>query len=113
MNIAEYVEQNMRKNGCRFTVFYHRFAQKVGLTDTSTAKEWIDSDLQELYTCRLIKHSGANTIQSCLIEELFFTDNYVQIDFSHWSYQLRAVNPHWLSDILQKTRMNNYIVRGN
>lgn len=113
MNIAEYIEQNMRKNGCRFTVFYHRFAQKVDLTDISTAKEWIDSDLQELYMCRLIKHSGANTIQSCLIEELFFTDNYVQIDFSYWSYQLRAANPHWLSDILQQTRMNNYIVKGD
>lgn len=112
MNIAEYIEQNMRKNSRKFTVFYSKFAKHAGLKDIRTAQERIDSDLQELYTCRLIKHSGANTIQSCLIEELFFTDTGVVIDFSHWIYQLYTFNPHWLSDILQQTRMNNYIVRG-
>lgn len=114
MNIAEYIEQNMRKNSCKFTVFYHKFAKEVGLQqDVLTAKELIESDLQELFKCRWIKHNATNSLQACLIEELFFAGNAVQIDFTHWIHQLRAVNPHWLSDILQQTRMNNYIVRGN
>ena len=113
MNIAEYIEQNMKKNGCRFTVFYHKFAKAVGLTDIRVDKEGIESDLQELFKCRLMKYRGTIAIQSCLIEELFFAENGIQIDFSHWSYQLRAVNSHWLSDILKQTRLNNYIVKGD
>ena len=113
MNIAEYIEQNMRKNGRKFTVFYHKFAKDVGLKDIRTAKEWIESDLQELFKCRWIKHNAHSTLQSCLIEELFFAENGIQIEFSHWIYELYTFNPHWLSDILQQTRMNNYIVKGD
>ena len=60
-----------------------------------------------------IKNNSIGTIQSCLIRELWISHTVVIIDFSHWIFQLRAVNPHWLSDILQQTRMNNYIVKGN
>ena len=91
MNIAEYIERKMDYITFKETVFYHKFAQKVGLTDIRTAKELIESDLQEL----------------------FFTENHVQIEFTHWIYQLQTANPRWLSDILQQTRINNYIVKGN
>lgn len=112
MNIAEYIEQNTGDKDCYQTVLYHQFAKEVGLKDIRTAKEWIESDLQELFKCRFIKHNAISTIQSSLIAELFFAENHVQIEFTHWIYQLRAANPHWLSDILKQTRMNNYIVRG-
>lgn len=113
MNIAEYIEQNMRNNGRKFTVFYSKFVKEVGLKDVRTDKGWIESDLQELYKCRYIKHNVIGAIQSCLIEELFFAKNYVQIDFSHWINVLSHDNPHWLSDILKQTRINNYIVKGD
>lgn len=113
MNIAEYIEQDTGNTNCYQTVLYHQFAKEVGLQDIRTAKEWIESDLQELFKCRFIKHNGTNTVQSSLIEELWFTENHVQIEFSHWIYQLRATNPHWLSDMLKQTRMNNYIVKGD
>ena len=112
MNVAEYIEHKMDYITFKETVFYHKYAQKVGLTDIRTAKELIELDLKELFKCRFMKHNGTSAIQSCLIEELWFTETCVVIDFSHWIYQLRKDNPHWLSDILQQTRMNNYIVRG-
>lgn len=113
MNIAEYIEQNTGDTDCYQTVLYHQFAKEVGLKDIRTAREWIESDLQELFKCRFIQRTANGIIQSCLIAELFFAENYVQIEFTHWIYQLQTVNPHWLSDILQQTRMNNYIVKGN
>ena len=112
MNIAEYIERNMGNTDFYQTVLYHKFAKEVGLKDIRAAKEWIELDLLELFKCRFMKHNGISTIQSCLIEELWFTETCVVIDFSHWIYQLRKDNPHWLSDILQQTHMNNYIVRG-
>lgn len=112
MNIAEYIEQNMVETSCRVMVSYPKFAKEVGLKDIRAAKEWIELDLLELFKCRFIKHNATNTIQSRLIAQLFFTENHVHIEFSHWVYQLCEGNPHWLSDILQQTRMNNYIVRG-
>lgn len=113
MNIAEYIEQNTDNNSCKTIVRYHQFAKEVGLTDIRTAKELVESDLQELFKCRYITRGAFGVIISNVITELFFTDNYVQIDFSSWIYQLRKNNPHWLSDILQQTRMNNYIVKGD
>ena len=113
MNIAEYIEQNTYDTDCYQTVLYHQFAKEAGLKDIRMAREWIESDLQELFKCRFIKHNANSSLQSCLIEELFFTENHVQIEFTHWIYQLQTANPHWLSDILQQTRLNNYIVKGN
>lgn len=112
MNIAEYIEQNMDKTSCNIVVPYHKFAKEFGLKDLRTVKEWIESDLHELHRCRYIKHNAIGKIESSLIHELWISDTVVIIDFSHWIWQLRAANPHWLSDILQQTRMNNYIVRG-
>ena len=113
MNIAEYIEQNMDKNSCRITVFYHKFKKDVGLKDVRTAQELVSADLQELFKCRYMKQGDYGVIISNVITELYFTENAVIIDFSHWIYQLRKDNPHWLSDILQQTRMNNYIVKGD
>lgn len=112
MNIAEYIEQNMVYTSCRVTVSYPKFAKEVGLKDIHTAKEWIKLDLQELFKCRFIKHNANSSLQSCLIEELYFTKNHVQIDFSYWALELRNESDTWLSDILKQTHMNNYIVRG-
>lgn len=113
MNVAEYIEQNMDNTSYRITVFYHQFAKDVGLKDVRTAKEWIESDLQKLFKCRYIQHGQYGSICTTVLTELFFTDNYVQIDFSPWIYQLRKHNPHWLSDMLQKAWINNYIVKGD
>ena len=55
MNIAEYIEQNMRSNGRKFTVFYHKFATEVGINDKQVAKEQIELDLQELHKCQVMK----------------------------------------------------------
>ncbi len=113
MNIAEYIEQNMDNDSCFVNVFYSKFAKDVGLKDRRTAKECIESDLQELYQCQFIKHNLIGRVQSCLIREMWISTTVVCIEFSHWIYQLRAANPHWLSDILKQTRMNNYIVKGD
>lgn len=113
MNIAEYIEQHMANTSYRITVFYHKFAKDVGLKDVRTAKEWIESDLQALFQCRYIHHGQYGSIYTQVLTELFFNDNYVQIDFSHCIYQLRKNNPHWLSDTLQKAWINNYIVKGD
>ena len=115
MNIAEYVEQNMDDTSCRLMVIYHDFAKKAGLKDIQDiclVKELVESDLQELYKCRIILSNGFNDLQSCLVQELFWTESFVMIEFSHWTHMLRSENEHWLSDILKQTRMNNYIVRG-
>ena len=112
MNIAEYIEQNMVETSCRVMVSYPKVAKKIGSKDIDTVKEWIELDLQELFKCRFIKHNANSSLQSCLIEELYFTKNHVQIDFSYWTLRLRNESDTWLSDILQQTRMNNYIVRG-
>ena len=109
MNIAEYIEQNMDDRSCRMTVFYHRFKKEAGLKDIRTAKEWIENDLLELFKCKFMKRR----LISCIIEELWFTETGVVIDFSHWINELRKDNPHWLSEIFQQTRMNNYIVKGD
>lgn len=113
MNIAEYIEQNMDKTSCRMTVFYHRFKKDVGLKDVRVAQEWVSADLQELFKCRYITRGAYGVIISNVITELFFSENAVTIDFSHWINVLSHDNPHWLSDILQQTRMNNYIVKGD
>lgn len=113
MNIAKYIEQNMDKTSCRMTVFYHRFKKDVGLKDVRVAQEWVSSDLQELFKCRYITRGAYGVIISNVITELFFSENAVTIDFSHWINVLSHDNPHWLSDILQQTRMNNYIVKGD
>nr|DAX84730.1 MAG TPA: hypothetical protein [Caudoviricetes sp.] len=112
MNIAEYIEQKMDGTSSRTTVSYPKFAKEVGLKDIHAAKEWIKSDLQDLFNCRFIKHNANSSLQSCLIEELYFTKNHVQIDFSCWTHGLRNESDTWLSDILKQTHMNNYIVRG-
>lgn len=112
MNIAEYIEQNIDNKSSNIAVSYRKFAKAVGLEDIRAAKEWIKIDLQELYKCKFIKNNSFGTIQSCVISEMWFSGTVVVIDFSHWSYQLRAVKPHWLSDILKQTKLNNYIVRG-
>jgi len=109
MNIAEYIEQNMDKTSYRMTVFYHRFKKEAGLKDIRTAREWIETDLLELWKCNFRKRR----LISCIIAELWFTETGVVIDFSHWINELKKDNPHWLSDILQQTRMNNYIVKGD
>ena len=109
MNIAEYIEQNMDDRSCRMTVFYHRFKKEAGLKDIRTAKEWIENDLLELFKCKFMKRR----LISCIIEELWFTETGVVIDFSHWINELRKDNPHWLSELFQQTRMNNYIVKGD
>lgn len=113
MNIAEYIEQNVDDTDCYQTVLYHQFAKDVGLKDIRAVREWIESDLQELFKCRYITRCASGVIVSNLITELFFAENHVQIEFTHWIYQLRKNNPHCLSDILQQTRMNNYIVKGD
>ena len=113
MNIAEYIEQNTDDTDCYQTVLYHQFAKEAGLKDIRTAKELIESDLQELFKCRYITRCASGVIVSNLIAELFFAENHVQIEFTHWIYQLQTANPHWLSDILQQTRMNDYIVKGD
>lgn len=113
MNIAEYIEQNTEKTTCYLMVSYHKFAKEAGLKDVRTAKELVSSDLQELFKCRYITRGAFGVIVSNLITELFFSENYVQIEFTHWIYKLCARNPHWLSDILQQTRLNNYIVKGD
>lgn len=113
MNIAEYIEQNTDSTSCKTIVRYHQFAKEVGLKDIRTAKELVSSDLQELFKCRYITRGAYGVIVSNVITELFFTDNYVQIDFSSWIYKLRARNLHWLSEIFQQTCINNYIVKGD
>jgi hypothetical protein len=113
MNIAEYIEQNMVYTSCRVMVSYPKFAKEVGLKDIHMAKELIESDLQELFKCRFIKHNANSSLQSCLIEELYFTKNHVQIDFSYWALGLKNESDTWLSDILQQTRLNNYVVKGD
>ena len=113
MNVAEYIEQNINNTRCIITVSFHEFAEEVGLKDVRVAKEWIVSDLEALFKCKIIQYNARNTIQACLIEELFYTENYVQIYFSRLIHELRNNNDHWLSDILKQTRMNNYIVRVN
>lgn len=112
MNIAEYIEQNMDKNSCRMTVFYHKLKKDFGLKDVRTAKELVSSDLQELFKCRYITRGAFGVIISNVITELFFSENAVTIDFSHWINALSHDNPHWLSEIFQQTCINNYIVRG-
>lgn len=112
MNIAEYIEQNMDKTSYRITVFYHKFKKDVGLKDVRTAQELVSADLQELFKCRYITRGVCGVIISNVITELFFSENAVTIDFSHWINVLSHDNPRWLSDMLQQTRMNNYIVRG-
>ncbi len=112
MNIAEYIEQNIDDTSCRVMVSYHKFAKDVGLQNIYTLTEWIASDLHELFKCRFIQHNANGSLQSSLINELYFANNYVQIDFSYWTLELRNESDTWLSDILQQTRMNNYIVRG-
>ena len=113
MNIAEYIEQNMNKNSCRITVFYHKLKKDFGFEDVRTAKELVSSDLQELFKCRYITRGAYGVIISNVITELFFTENAVTIDFSHWINVLSHDNPHWLSEIFQQTCINNYIVRGD
>ena len=113
MNIAEYIEQNMDKNSCRMTVFYHKLKKDFGFEDVRTAKELVSSDLQELFKCRYITRGAYGVIISNVITELFFTENAVTIDFSHWINVLSHDNPHWLSEIFQQTCINNYIVRGD
>lgn len=109
MNIAEYIEQNVDDRSCRMTVFYHRFKKEAGLKDIRTAKEWIENDLLELFKCKFMKRR----LISCIIEELWFTETGVVIDFSHWINELKKDNPHWLSEIFQQACINNYIVKGD
>ena len=114
MNVAEYIEQNMDDTSCTFTVYYHDFAKAVGLQDKiDVITELVGVHLQELYTCEIIMSTGLNDIQSRLIQEFFWTEQYVTIEFSHWIYKMRIENEHWLSDIWQQTRMNNYTVKGD
>ena len=113
MNVAEYIEQNIDDTDCYQTVLYHQFAKDTGLKDVRTAQELVSSDLQELFKCRYITRCASGVIVSNLITELFFAENHVQIEFSHWIYKLRARNPHWLSEIFQQACINNYIVKGD
>lgn len=113
MNIAEYIEQNIKIiQGSTIKVLYRDFAKEIGLKDICTAKELVEFDLKELFKCRIINSNVSSTIQSSLIKELFLTEQYVIIDFSYWIKRLSCKSDNWLSDILQQTRMNNYIVRG-
>lgn len=113
MNIAEYIEQNMRSNGRKFTIFYHKFANEVGINDEQVAKEQIELDLQELYKCDVMMQRYYNTVQWRLIQEIQFAQHGAIVEFSRWVDHLRFNNPHWLSDILQQTRLNNYTVKGD
>ena len=112
MNIAEYIEQKMRSNGHKFTVLYHKFAKDVGINDEQVAKEQIELDLQELYKCKVMMQRFDNIIQWRVIQEIQFAQYGAIVEFSRWVDHLRFNNPHWLSNILQQTRLNNYIVRG-
>lgn len=113
MNIAEYIEQNMRSNGRKFTVLYHQFATDVRINDEQVAKEQIELDLQELYKCKVMTKQFDSIWQWHLIQEMHFAPHGAIVEFSRWVDHLRFKNPHWLSDILQQTRMNNYIVKGD
>ena len=112
MNIAEYIEQNMRSNGRKFTIFYHKFANEVGINDEQVAKEQIELDLQELYKCKVMTKRFDSMWQWHVIQEIHFEQYGAIVEFSRWVDHLRFNNPHWLSDILKQTRLNNYIVRG-
>lgn len=111
MNIAEYIEQNCDRNV--ILIPYSKFVTTIGLKDERTAREWAESDLQELFKCRIIttQDDGCQHL-SCLIYDMYFTDEYFTVHFSDEVGWLREDDPHWLSDILQQTRMNNYIVIG-
>lgn len=113
MNIAEYIEQNMDCLGYEFSVRYDYLEEDVEIEDIPVIKQQVDRDLQELYKCQFIEEgiTGA-IIQTGLINELYRTQDFVAIEFSYLIDKVKRDNPHWLSDILQQTRMNNYIVRG-
>lgn len=112
MNIAEYIEQNMRQNGRKFTVYYWTFAKDIGIDDEQVAKKQIQLELQELYKCTVKTQRFNNTHQWRVINEIDFTDYAARIEFSCWVDHLRYNNKHWLSDILKQTILKNYIVRG-
>lgn len=110
MNIAEYIEQNWDGKGYTCRVFFSDFAKQSGLKDIRTARECILSDLQELYKCKYLKNNQTGTLQSCIISEFHFSNARVVIDFSHWIHEIRDDSQQWLSEILQQTRLDNYIV---
>lgn len=113
MNIAEYIEKNMDCLGYEFSVRYDCLEENFETKDIPVIKQQVDMDLQELYKCRFIEERITGAIlQMGLINELYRTQDFFSIEFSYLIDKVKRDNPHWLSDILQQTRMNNYIVRG-
>ena len=115
MNVAEYIEQKLEQNNDYYIVVpYYRLEEDIEMEDIPRIKQKADMDLQELYKCNFVEEGAGNAIlQMGLMYELYTTENFASMEFSHLIDKLRRDNPHWLSDILQQTRMNNYIVKGD
>lgn len=114
MNIAEYIEQNMEQKSYEISVHYDYLEEDIEFEDIPIIKQQVDMDLQELYKCHFVEEGVTDAIlQMGLMTEFYKTRDFVAIKFSYLIDKVRRDNPHWLSDILQQTRMNNYIVKGD
>lgn len=112
MNIAEYIEQHLEKDSYSILVQYDYLEEDIELEDIPVIKQQVDVDLQELYKCHFVEDGLCDAIlQMGLMKVLYTTRKFVSIEFSDLIDKLRRNNPHWLTDLLQDTKMNNYLAK--
>lgn len=105
--LAEYVQELAGEDNLFLFVDIHQFIKRANLTDED------DEDLQYAAAIFMKDLAIMTVMDDTDVNEYMLVFTYVQIDFSYWTLELRNESDTWLSDILQQTRMNNYIVKGD
>lgn len=107
MTIAKYIEQRLPKNEYIITINYITFAKFLGFTDekieevgieqmNKDMKQLIEMDLNDLFDLVGVENHKSYNLKIRFINEMFFTNNFCNVEFTDWIDVLRKKNVGYL-----------------
>ena len=109
MTIAKYIEQRLPKNEYIITINYIDFAKFLGFMDekieevgieqmNKDMKQLIEIDLDDLFDLVGVENHKSYKTKVRFINEIFFTKNFCNVEFTDWIDVLRT-KKFWLSSL--------------
>ena len=117
MTIAKYIEQRLPKNEYIITINYIDFAKFLGFTDekieevgieqmNKDMKQLIEIDLDDLFDLVGVENHKSYKTKVRFINEIFFTKNFCNVEFTDWIDVLRT-KKCWLSSLSRTKKFVN------
>lgn len=117
MTIAKYIEQRLPKYEYIITINYIDFAKFLGFTDeqieevgieqmNKDMKQLIEIDLNDLFDLVGVENHKSYKTKVRFINEIFFTKNFCNVEFTDWIDVLRT-KKRWLSSLSRTKKLVN------